>query len=389
MQVLEKVAKAVSRNYGINLVFKGTQAMTDGKTIYLPSLPPEIDENDEMKVRGYCDHEVSHLLETEIELFKRVGKEGGKTLFDVTNLIEDLRCERLMGKKYPGAKVNMQKTAQMLHNENVKKYGMSKTCEHILAKVWIEGRRHNCGYEIDAPDMTAMIKKTFGADFFDRLRKLKSTQDSMELAQEMIKKATEPWEMPRDFEFGESEDKCEGGSGTEREVQKSKSTEKDKDADADKGDEADGDTDKSDDGESSKGADSDGESEGASDSDADEGDEGEGADSDDEDDDDERSKGGEGTDSDDDSDSGESDGDGIDAEDGDGGDPSDGGEESGSGGGKKPSGDSNDGTEEMDGTDNGWEPTDLGGFKDSYDELKDEFEKKHKGCFKKRRIHGV
>ena len=41
MQVLEKVAKAVSRNYGINLVFKGTQAMTDGKTIYLPSLPPD------------------------------------------------------------------------------------------------------------------------------------------------------------------------------------------------------------------------------------------------------------------------------------------------------------------------------------------------------------
>ena len=62
MQVLEKVAKAISRNYGITVKFMGTDAYTDGKQIVLPSLPENLDEKAAIKCRGYCDHETGHVL---------------------------------------------------------------------------------------------------------------------------------------------------------------------------------------------------------------------------------------------------------------------------------------------------------------------------------------
>jgi len=362
MQVLEKVAKAVSRNYGIQLVFKGTQAKTDGKTIVLPTLPENLDENDEAKVRGYCDHEISHLLETDMDAFKKLGRDGNRTLFDVLNLVEDLRCERAMGKRYPGAKVNMEKTMNLLHNESVAKRGMAKVCEHPLNKVWIEGRRQNCGYKIDAPDLTEDIKKVFGADFFERLRGLKSTADALELAQDMIEKASEPWNGRGDIgnDEGEGEGEGEGeskkkGDSDDGEGKSKGGSEDPKDGDADSGGDSDGDAD----------------SDGADDADGD--DSGDGDDGDaDESADGKGSKGGESADNDGDIE-GEGDGDGDGGE-GDG-DPSDDSLDDGNAG-ETPSGDPIEGDDEID-TSESEGGVDLDGFKDVIEDLKSELEGKH------------
>ena len=39
--VLEKIGRIITRQYGIEIVFEGTGASTDGKTIQLPSMPFE------------------------------------------------------------------------------------------------------------------------------------------------------------------------------------------------------------------------------------------------------------------------------------------------------------------------------------------------------------
>ena len=99
MQVLEKVSRALSRNYGINVVFRGNQACTDGKQIILPSLPEDLDESTEAKIRGFCDHEIGHLKYSSFDILRTI---RNKELMNLTNLIEDMRIEKRLADDYAG-----------------------------------------------------------------------------------------------------------------------------------------------------------------------------------------------------------------------------------------------------------------------------------------------
>jgi cobalamin biosynthesis protein CobT len=187
MQVLEKVAKALSRNYGIKIKFQGNQAYTDYKTITLPMLPLDLNENDIVKVRGYCDHEISHLLNTDPEVTK-LACGAGEEVKRVRGLLEDFRCERDIANIYIGTKINMERTARVLDKEGRKTLNGSDP--HIMTKLWIEGRRRVCGYKLDGPSYENDIKAAFGKDIFDRMKAMGSGKencmDALELAKQMV-----------------------------------------------------------------------------------------------------------------------------------------------------------------------------------------------------------
>ena len=185
MQVLEKVAKALSRNYGITVRFQGSKAYTDYKTVTLPMLPDSLDKTNEVKVRGYCDHEIGHLLNTDPEV-TQLAVSLSPEVRKMRGLLEDFRVERDIAAKYVGTGINMERTAQLL----IKDPTDDGHPVHIMTKLWIEGRRKVNGYKLEAPDYETDIKAAFGADIFDRLRAMGSgkenSMDAVELAKQMV-----------------------------------------------------------------------------------------------------------------------------------------------------------------------------------------------------------
>jgi cobaltochelatase CobT len=68
---LEKLARILSRQYNVEVVFEGQGASTNGKTIYLPNFQ-EVTEELEKDLNGYLDHEVSHVKFTQFEEVRKV-----------------------------------------------------------------------------------------------------------------------------------------------------------------------------------------------------------------------------------------------------------------------------------------------------------------------------
>ena len=54
------IAKMLGQQLGVEVVIGASQACTDGKTIYLPSLPAD-SESLAILANGYIDHEAAHI----------------------------------------------------------------------------------------------------------------------------------------------------------------------------------------------------------------------------------------------------------------------------------------------------------------------------------------
>lgn len=110
MDVLRKVAQVIAENYGIDVIFKGHMAYTDGKTIVVPSLPEDAPDDLIEAIIGYIDHEVGHIRHTDISIKARRTKEldADKRLHLAWNAVEDVRQEHLMAKEFRGAGLNLE-----------------------------------------------------------------------------------------------------------------------------------------------------------------------------------------------------------------------------------------------------------------------------------------
>lgn len=108
---LPVVAMAMGDKMGVKVRIQGTQAMTDGSTIYLPVLP-EGDESAWILARGYLDHEAGHVRHTDFSV-----REDTPMHKALANILEDIRIEQAMGWTYPGCAVNLRKLAEHLAHE--------------------------------------------------------------------------------------------------------------------------------------------------------------------------------------------------------------------------------------------------------------------------------
>ena len=105
---LEKVSRVITDRYGLRLICRGDSCHTDGKMIYLPSLPDEVPYDLVRAIRGWSDHECAHAIFTETELGPEFSQKHGKPAFTVLNVLEDARVDRLMAARYPGSKINLE-----------------------------------------------------------------------------------------------------------------------------------------------------------------------------------------------------------------------------------------------------------------------------------------
>lgn len=106
--VLEKVGRILTDLYGIRVVCQGQRCCTDGHTIYLPALPDDIPKDLWDTIRGFVDHEASHLIfKSNFAIGAEFKRQHGDEAFGLLNLLEDLRVEEAMRQRLPGSAANL------------------------------------------------------------------------------------------------------------------------------------------------------------------------------------------------------------------------------------------------------------------------------------------
>ncbi len=102
---LPLLASILGDRYGVEILIGGDEAKTDGKTIFLPSLPLECDDTFLNLLRGYIDHEAAHVRFTDFALLQA----AQLTPFEhyVWNCIEDWRIEQKIASHFNGCKINL------------------------------------------------------------------------------------------------------------------------------------------------------------------------------------------------------------------------------------------------------------------------------------------
>ncbi len=131
---LEKFAAMFSGNYGVKLIFRGTSAFTNGKTIVVPELALLERKNMSDKerkealdylmcTRGFVYHEGAHIIYSDFgpTVGSRVARhKGGKKFNQLFQVLEDMRIEQKISKVYPGAKEVLAFTRNFVNSETKK-----------------------------------------------------------------------------------------------------------------------------------------------------------------------------------------------------------------------------------------------------------------------------
>ena len=90
---LERLARTLTEQFGVNVICQGDNAFTDGRQIVLPSLPEPMSADLERMVVGFLDHEMSHVAFSDFKVVAEFsamhpGYEG------MLNVVEDALIER-------------------------------------------------------------------------------------------------------------------------------------------------------------------------------------------------------------------------------------------------------------------------------------------------------
>ena len=279
------IAKAIGRRYDVRIVIGGSQACTDGKTIYLPSLPAE-KEGLDVLLNGYLDHEASHCRHTDF------GLEMAKEPFHnwLQQVLEDIRHEKAMGEIYPGCKTNLANLqARLIADGTDAAPRPDSDPRQMLSSYLYYTLRHgvvgqDCckEYADKAKEYAQSVfpKELFGeiTDAMFEIKQAKSTQDAFDIAQRLRDMFDNP-EQPESPEDNAQHGQSSEGDDSESESQDNADQGSAPDNDAD---DTNDDADKADSGSSSQsGPDKDGDDTQVGESDASsDSDDGDGGDSD-------------------------------------------------------------------------------------------------------------
>lgn len=129
--------RVFGRAHNITVHFRGNQAMTDGTKVILPALGDRsLSENDMRIMRGYVDHEASHIRHTEMSAIGEA-KEFDERLMSLLNGVEDVRLDNKTVQEYGGSRKNLTATAEAAAGYYLKALakepGMSSDKERVSA----------------------------------------------------------------------------------------------------------------------------------------------------------------------------------------------------------------------------------------------------------------
>lgn len=112
---VQRTARMLAREHGIQVVWRGSQAKTEGKTIILPVLPDDAPDELLEAVQGYLDHETAHILFTDFAVVPNYRPTLNPEQTLCVNVCEDVRIEYAMGRLYPGSPYNLHRVHDWIY----------------------------------------------------------------------------------------------------------------------------------------------------------------------------------------------------------------------------------------------------------------------------------
>ena len=98
--ILTTAAQCFSRTRRVSV--RHGQPRTDGQSIWLPGIKPELTPTELQVLRGFFDHECAHLIYDSFKVMRLPDLYADKHLHSVFNAIEDVRIEHRLNLEYPG-----------------------------------------------------------------------------------------------------------------------------------------------------------------------------------------------------------------------------------------------------------------------------------------------
>lgn len=135
--VVERLARLLTSQWGIKVVFRHGKCETNGKIITLPTIPPGASKELLNAMHGHLDHEAAHVVFTKFNEVT-VDKKTQPKLFSAFNALEDLRINHKWVGVYPGSRVNFRNTRDWLLGKFVEERDIvdPDTGAHTAATPW-------------------------------------------------------------------------------------------------------------------------------------------------------------------------------------------------------------------------------------------------------------
>ncbi len=128
MYEMSQTSAVMGRMEGIDVVFEGDQACTDGKRIVLPTMDMSATLTGEQirVMRGFVDHEAGHIRHSDMpvimDFYSRCQNNNKKSLQDIHNCLEDVWMEHKVVDEYPGSHKNLKEVAEQIKRKEYKSF---------------------------------------------------------------------------------------------------------------------------------------------------------------------------------------------------------------------------------------------------------------------------
>jgi cobaltochelatase CobT len=189
---LHVLAPVLGRKRGVDVVIGGTAMATDGKTVFLPALPPD---DTEAAIIGFGGlfHETNHIRYTDFSVTKPAGFLG-----ELLNVIEDIRIDRLGHLEYPGGRLEEDLLVDTLIKRGEAKHSCAGDHPAAILESYVMWRLESevLGITSAAPlalTSEALARATFPSETMAKLDAMmfevlqcQSTADCLALAERMV-----------------------------------------------------------------------------------------------------------------------------------------------------------------------------------------------------------
>src|SRR5690554_6368776 len=167
-RALPIVAAAYGEQFGVKVVLSGSDAYTDGKTIVLPLLNSMSELKDVLF--GYLAHEAAHVRFSDFETFSKCRSPMEKSC---TNIIEDIRIERLIQDVFPDTRFTVDTTRTYVVEQGMSPPAKPEDNEapqfhqYLLHRLWSEVLQREASNPL-AEISQQVVQQTFPVGFFVR-----------------------------------------------------------------------------------------------------------------------------------------------------------------------------------------------------------------------------
>ncbi|HOW73528.1 MAG TPA: VWA domain-containing protein [Phycisphaerae bacterium] len=175
---LERLARTLTEQFGVQVICQGDNAWTDGRQIVLPSLPDPLNEDLERMMLGYLDHEMAHVAFSDFGVAEQFMKKHSGYV-GMLNVVEDALIERRAMERWPGVRANLDAMFGQVRDRVVQLIAQREPFDRFATAVYLKLAHHG--------DMLGLDREVAGyEDLLDRFTAVQTTHDAGSLAEQLL-----------------------------------------------------------------------------------------------------------------------------------------------------------------------------------------------------------